>query len=132
MGQILHSCATTTHATRAKIQQELGTINSIAKKFNIDRSTVKKWQNRDSVEDKPMGNGRANSNLTLDEDWLICEVRRLTWLPLDDLHQILLPMFPKLSRSALPCTAYYNTMALVKNPKNCNKNPFVQSLSRMR
>jgi transposase len=121
MGQILHSCATTTHATRAKIQQELGTINSIAKKFNIDRSTVKKWQNRDSVEDKPMGNGRANSNLTLDEDWLICEVRRLTWLPLDDLHQILLPMFPKLSRSALHRLLQY--YGISKKPKELQQKP---------
>jgi transposase len=121
MGQILHKRATTTHAIRKQIQEHKGDINSIAKKFNIDWTTAKKWQSRNSVEDKPMGNKRANSSLSLDEDWLICEVRRLTWLPLDDLHQILQPMFPKLSRSGLHrCLQYYG---ISKKPKELQQKP---------
>jgi hypothetical protein len=77
--------------------------------------TAKKWQSHDSVADKPMGNKRANATLSLDEDWLICEVRKLTWLPLDDLHQILKPMFPKFSRSALHCCLPY--YGISKKPK---------------
>jgi len=121
MGQILHKRATTTHEIRNKIRQEQCTTNSIAKKYNIAYYTAKKWKNRNSVEDKPMGNGRANSSLSLDEDWLICEVRKLTWLPLDDLHQILKPMFPKLSRSALHrCLQYYG---ISKKPKALQQKP---------
>ena len=71
--------------------------------------------------DKPTGNGRSNQALTLDEDWLICEVRRLAWLPLDDLHQILLPMFPKLSRSALHCLLKY--YGISKKPKELQAKP---------
>ena len=71
--------------------------------------------------DKPTGNGRSNQALTLDEDWLICEVRRLAWLSLDDLHQILLPMFPKLSRSALHCLLKY--YGISKKPKELQAKP---------
>jgi len=109
MGQILHKRATTTHETRRKIQSEKGTINSIAKKYKVSWNTAKKWNSRDSVEDKQMGNGRVNSKLTAEEDWFICEVRRLTWLELDDLWLLLRPLFPTLSRSGLHrCLQYYN------------------------
>jgi transposase len=121
MGQILHRRATTTEEIRNKIKQEKGTIDSIAKKYNISWNTAKKWQRRDNPADKPMGNGRSNSALTLDEDWLICEVRRLTWLPLDDLHQILKPMFPKLSRSALHRLLQYYSIS--KKPKELQEKP---------
>jgi transposase len=121
MGQILHGRSTTTHEIRNKIREEKGTIDSIAKKYNISWNTAKKWQSRDNPTDKPMGNGRSNSSLTLGEDWLICEVRRLTWLPLDDLHQILLPMFPKLSRSALHRLLQY--YGISKKPKELQQKP---------
>ena len=35
IGQILHRRATTTQEIRSKIKQEKGTIDSIAKKYNI-------------------------------------------------------------------------------------------------
>ena len=121
MGQVLHKRATTTHEIRNKIRQEQGTTNSIAKKYNIAYYTAKKWQSRDSVEDKPMGNKRINATLSVDEDWLICEVRKLTWLPLDDLWLLLNPMFPKLSRSALHrCLQYYG---ISKTPKELSEKP---------
>ncbi len=121
MGQILHRRATTTQEIRNKIKQEKGAISSIAKKYNIAWSAAKKWQSRDTLEDKPMGNGRANSNLTLDEDWLICEVRKLTWLPLDDLWLLLQSMFPKLSSSALHRVLQY--YGISKKPKELQQKP---------
>ena len=57
MGQIRHKRATTTHEIRNKIRQEQGTTNAIARKFNIDWTTAKKWKNRNSIEYQPMGNG---------------------------------------------------------------------------
>jgi transposase len=119
MGQILHDRATTTHEIRRKIQSENGTINSIAKKYKVSWNTAKKWKSRDSVADSKMGNGRANSKLTAEEDWLICEIRRLTWLDLDDLWLLLKPLFPKLSRSALHrCLQYYS---MSTKPKDFSK-----------
>ncbi|VVH64631.1 hypothetical protein BSPLISOX_3324 [uncultured Gammaproteobacteria bacterium] len=45
---------------------------TIHKIKNIADYATKKWQGRDSVDNKPIGNKRTNSSLTLDEDWLIC------------------------------------------------------------
>ena len=108
MGQILHQRATTTSVIRRKIQEEQGSINAIANKYGVSWNTAKKWNNRESTTDKPMGNGRSNSPLTGDEEVIICEVRKKTWLPLDDLLDHLKPMMPNLSRSALHrCLQYY-------------------------
>ncbi len=115
MKQVLHKRATTTHEIRRKIRQEKGSIASIARKYGLNWRTVKKWKERDSVEDKQMGNGRANSKLTKSEDWLICEIKRLTLLGLDDLLLLLKPLFSKLSRSGLHrCLKYHK---LSKQPK---------------
>ena len=55
-----------------------------------------------------MGNGRSNSILTEEEDEIICEARRKTWLPLDDLFDHLKPAIANLSRSNLHrCLQYY-------------------------
>ena len=48
-----------------------------------------------------MGNGRANSVLTPDEEVVICAARRKTWLALDDLFDHLKPAIAKLTRSNL-------------------------------
>ncbi len=101
MGQILHKQATTTYAIRLKIQKSEGTLRELAKKFNVSTRTIQKWKSRDSVKDLPMGNGRANSVLTSEEEKIICELRRKSWLSLDDLFDILKPNIPKLSRSNL-------------------------------
>lgn len=122
MGQILHKRATTTHAIRKQIQNAEGSINSIAKKFNLNWATVKKWKEKDSVEDAQMGNGRANSVLSPEEDYLICEVRRKTWLPLDDLLLLLKSSIKELTRSNLHrCLQFYNISRIPKEIKPSKK-----------
>ena len=60
-----------------------------------------------------MGNGRANSPLTTEEEQIICQIRKKTWLPLDDLLDQLKPIIPSLSRSALHrCLKHYNLSTL--------------------
>lgn len=101
MGQILHRRATTTHRIRKEIKNSEGKISEIAERFGINWRTAKKWKERESVQDAPMGNGRSNSVLTKEDEWLILETRTKTWLPLDDLLSLLLPAIPKLTRSNL-------------------------------
>ncbi len=121
MGQILHKRATTTHAIRQQIKDTEGSINSIAKKFNVHWATAKKWKEKANVEDAQMGNGRNNSILIKEEDWLICETRKKTWLPLDDLYLLLKPAIPKLTRSNLHrCLQFYGISKVpeeIKPPK---------------
>jgi hypothetical protein len=55
-----------------------------------------------------MGNGRANFVLTSDEEILICELRKKTWLSLDDLLDLLKPKILKITRSNLHrCLKHY-------------------------
>jgi transposase-like protein len=92
----------------------------LAKKYNLNRKTVAKWQSRDFVEDKPMGNGRANTVLSPDEELVIKTTREKTWLPLDDLYDLLKPQIPKLSRSNLHrCLVHYGISRMPEslNPK---------------
>jgi transposase InsO family protein len=124
MGQILHKRATTTHAIRKEIQEAKGSISSIAKKFNLNWATVKKWKERTSVEDAQMGNGRENSVLTIEEDWLICETRKKTWFPLDELYSLLKLTIPKLTRSNLHrCLQFYNLSRVPEEIKSPKKKP---------
>lgn len=101
MGQILHKRARTTQAIRTEIRTAKGSLLTLAKRFNVNPKTIQKWRKREASEDLPMGNGRANSVLTKEEETLICELRKKTWLPLDDLFDILKPKIPNLSRSNL-------------------------------
>ncbi len=102
MGQILHGKATTTHATRTKIQTSEASINTLAQQFNINPKTVQKWKSRDFVEDLKCGckPGQGSVLTELDEA-IIVETRCKTLLPLDDLLDLLAPAIPALTRSNL-------------------------------
>ena len=102
MGQILHGTATTTHATRAKIQASGASIRDLAAQYDINPKTAGKWKKRDSVEDRKCGckPGQGSVLTELDEE-IIVETRYKTLLPLDDLLDLLLPAIPALTRSNL-------------------------------
>ena len=122
MGQILHKRARTTEATRKEIQEASGSLEKLAKKFNVNWKTIQKWKQRDNTEDSKMGNGRANSVLTEEEEKIICETRKKTWLPLDDLLDVLQPKIPKLSRSNLHrCLQYYGISRVPEEMKEKKK-----------
>ncbi|MGH8756277.1 MAG: DDE-type integrase/transposase/recombinase, partial [Burkholderiales bacterium] len=102
MGQVLHGTATTTHATRAKIQKSEASVRAIAKQYNINPKTVQKWQERDFVEDHQCGSKPGQGSVLSEVDQaVIVETRRKTLLPLDDLYDVLLPVIPVLTRSNL-------------------------------
>lgn len=47
----LHKNATTTPAIRQAIQQSSGSDHELARRFNLTRSTVRKWRSRETVLD---------------------------------------------------------------------------------
>ncbi len=85
MGQVLHGCATTTHAVRAAIQRSKAPIAELAQQHGLNRKTVRKWRGRDTVQDAPMGPKAPRSTvLTPAEEAMAVAFRRHTLLPLDD------------------------------------------------
>lgn len=115
MGQILHRTATTTHATRAKIQASKASLRELAEHYNINPKTAQKWKNRDFVEDLKCGSKPGQGSVLTDIDQaIIVETRRKTLLPLDDLFDLLLPLIPALTRSNLHrCLQRHNVSRLV-------------------
>ncbi len=72
MGQVLHNCATTTHAVRATIQRSQASVAEIAEQYGINQKTVRKWRARQSVEDKPMGPKSPHSTVLSPEEEAAC------------------------------------------------------------
>jgi len=102
MGQVLHNCATTTHAVRAAIQRSQASVSAIAERYGINQKTVRKWRARQSVEDQPMGPTSPRSNVLSREEEAVCVAfRKHTLLALDDCLYALQASIPHLTRSSL-------------------------------
>lgn len=102
MGQVLHGCATTTHAVRAAIQRSKAPVAQIAERHGLNRKTVRKWRARGFVDDAPMGPKAPRSTvLTAQEEGVAVAFRRHTLLPLDDCLYALQATIPHLTRSSL-------------------------------
>jgi transposase InsO family protein len=102
MGQVLHGCATTTHAVRAAIQRSKAPTQELAEQYGLNPKTVRKWRGRDTVQDAPMGPKDPRSTvLTAEEEAIAVAFRRHTLLPLDDCLYALQATIPHLTRSSL-------------------------------
>lgn len=102
MGQVLHSCATTTYAVRAAIQRSQASIAELAQQYGVNQKTIRKWRSRASVEDAPMGPRSVHSaSLSAEEEAACVAFRKHTLLPLDDCLYALQASIPHLSRSSL-------------------------------
>ena len=102
MGQVLHSCATTTHAVRAAIQRSKAPLKDLAAQHGLNPKTVAKWRKRAFVHDAPMGPKEARSTvLTPEEEAVVVAFRRHALLPLDDCLYALQATIPHLTRSSL-------------------------------
>ena len=85
MGQVLHGCATTTHAIRATIQRSQATTAALSRELGINVKTVEKWRKRETVEDrKTRPTHPSFMVLNADEEAMIVAFRRHTRLPTDD------------------------------------------------
>ena len=102
MGQVLHSCATTTEAIRRAIQISQESLRALARRYGINPKTVTKWKKRTSASDLPTGPKEARSTvLSLDDEAVVVAFRRHTLLPLDDCLYALQATIPHLTRSSL-------------------------------
>lgn len=101
MANILHSNAKTTPKIRQEIAESGLSIAKLAKKYNLNPKTVVKWKNRSDFVDKKAGPAKPKSSLSEREQAIICEFRRVTKLPLDDVFIALKDKIPALSRSNL-------------------------------
>ena len=51
MGQVLHGCATTTHAVRTAIQRSKAPLKELAARYGLNHKTVAKWRKGPGVNE---------------------------------------------------------------------------------
>lgn len=101
MGHIHHANAKTTFRIRKEIQESKESIAKLALRYQLNPKTIIKWRKSATCEDKKSGPITPKSSLSLQEQAIICEFRRVTQFALDDVFIALKDRIPALTRSNL-------------------------------
>ncbi|ACO73904.1 Transposase [Laribacter hongkongensis HLHK9] len=98
----LHKQARTTPAIRAEIHQATGTLVELAARYHATVDTIRKWKHRESVGDRSHTAHRLQATLTLAQERIAVELRKIPHLGLDDLLVVVLEFLNQTaSRSGL-------------------------------
>jgi transposase InsO family protein/transposase-like protein len=99
----LHPEARTTPKLRAEIQSTSGqTQKALAEQYNVTPQTIRKWQRRENVNDRPHTPHTLHATLTDAQEWIVVELRQTLLLSLDDLTAITKEYInPQASRSGV-------------------------------
>ncbi|MDA7745730.1 helix-turn-helix domain-containing protein [Psychromonas sp.] len=83
-----HKNATTTPEIRAFIRESELPTAVLARLLKISESTVRKWRQRDTVQDASHTPKRSNTTLTLQQQYVVVQLRNRLMLSLDDLLKV--------------------------------------------
>jgi transposase InsO family protein len=101
MSQV-HAQARTTPRTRAEIKESTESLAQLADRYNISRSTARKWKRRESPEDLSHRPHKLSTTLSPAQEAIAVELRRMALLPLDDLLVVVREFInPDVSRAGL-------------------------------
>ena len=108
-----HPTAKTTHNIRQEIKENIEnlTLEQQAKKYNVSIPTIQKWRSREVFEDAPHGAINPLKSITDLEEYIICEIRKTSLLPLDDLLDVVNDFGINITRSALDRALRRNGLA---------------------
>ena len=126
MASVLHGSARTTPRIRAELQASKESARSLAARYDLNPKTVRKWRQRTTTTDAPMGPKAPKSTvLTPAEEAIVVAFRQKTLLPLDDVLGCLRDTIPNLSRSALHrCLQRHGISRLPKEEASDKRNRF--------
>jgi transposase-like protein len=98
----LHANATTTPKVRAYIQRSSARVAELAAELGVSETTIRRWRGRTTVSDQSHTPKTLKTSLSAMEEALVCELRTLLQLPLDDIVEVMRRCVnDKLSRSAI-------------------------------
>ena len=86
---------------RLEINKSNLTNRMLANKFGVSEPTVSKWRTRGILEDKSSRPDTIHYALNDFEIALVSSIRISTWLPLDEVVDMMLPNNPSITRSAV-------------------------------
>lgn len=96
----LHKNARTTPAVRQELRESRGSERALAREYNLNRGTVRKWKQRECVDDHSYRPHHLQSTLTSVQEVGVVELRKTLLLPLDDLLVVTREFIdPRVSRS---------------------------------
>ena len=126
MASVLHGSARTTPRIRAELQASKESARSLAARYDLNPKTVRKWRQRTTTADAPMGPKAPKSTvLTPAEEAIVVAFRQKTLLPLDDVLGCLRDTIPNLSRNALHrCLQRHGISRLPKEEASDKRNRF--------
>ena len=101
MQQVYHSNASTNINIRTQLQKSSATNYELATKFDISEQTVSKWRNRSFIQDASCKPLNIQYSLTDLEKAIAISLRKSTWLPLDEVWELLLELNSEISRSSI-------------------------------
>jgi len=100
--QHYHSNAKTNVNIREQIKKNPSIKNEeFASMLKISPQTVSKWRNRDSLEDASCRPKNIEYALSELETALIISIRKSSWFPLDEVHEMVFAHNPLISRSSV-------------------------------
>ncbi len=101
MKQVYHSNAVTNLHIRSEIRNSNFTNLELATKFNTSVATISKWKNRKELTDNSSAPYNINYALSDIEQNLITSIRKTTWLPLDEVWEMMLEQNTTITRSSV-------------------------------
>lgn len=98
----VHAQARTTPRTRAEIKDSDASQAELARQYNVGRATVRKWHDRDDVQDRSHRPHKLATTLSPGQEAVVVELRKTLLLALDDLLVVVREFVnPQVSRSGL-------------------------------
>jgi transposase InsO family protein len=96
----IHPCARTTPAVRAEIARSTEPTGVLARRHGVSTETVRKWRRRgpEDCRDRSARPHKLPWKASEEERAVVCELRRATGFPLDDLTFVVRHFLPHLDR----------------------------------
>lgn len=102
MTQALHSQARATHLIREEIRNSTLPQAELARLYNVSRQTIRKWQSRDTPEDRSHAPNKMYTTRSPEQELIVVELRKTPILPTDDLLAVTREFInPAVSRAGL-------------------------------
>lgn len=101
MKQGYHSNAVTNLHIRSQINDSSLTNLELANRFNVSEVTVSKWKNREILTDKSSRPNHIKYAISPMNRVLCCCLRKNTWLPLDEIWEVIMELDPTITRSSI-------------------------------
>lgn len=124
MKQVYHSNAVTNLHIRSEIRNSNLTNLELADKYNTSIATISKWKNRVTLADNTSAPSHINYALSDIEQSLITSIRKTTWLPLDEVWEMMLEQNTTITRSSVYRTFCRNNVNKVPQEKKDKAKKF--------